>query len=390
MNKILLEERMYCLKKEFESFREKVNQYKYISLFGVGNQAELWGYEFVKEWSRNNIICFVDNNPEIWGKTIIDNLSCVSPEQLARYGKDMLSVILTGKSSQKEIMLQLKRQETDAIGIDDCWLYIDELIEKYLSVKLPEIWEGSCEMGHYNKPLEEKSKIAVFTCIVNDYDELIQPLIPDEQCDYYCLGLKKPRNTGIYKWLDISKMIPDYILGDFVRMNRYCKLHPHILFPQYRYSIYVDGHISICGKLSELITRIGKTGIASYGMIPFRDTYEHANSIWYCRFKGERREVISEQMQKYAHEGFPRYYGMSENGVIVREHHNRDCIKIMNTWWNEIKNYSRRDQLSFFYSIWKNGFTAQDIGYIDATFRNGPEFKIRKHKKKNEIHKFNR
>ena len=76
---------------------------------------------------------------------------------------------------------------------------------------------------------------------------------------------------------------------------------------------------------------------------------------------------------------------------MVREHHNKDCIRVMETWWDEVLNNSRRDQLSFMYAVWKNGFTAQDLGGIDDTFRNGPEFSVGvRHNKVNMIKKFNR
>lgn len=234
-------------------------------------------------------------------------------------------------------------------------------------------------MGHYDRQIGEDERIAVYTCIVNQYDELIQPFVCDKRCDYYYFGFEKPENLGVYQWINIEGMVPDMLKGDPARINRYFKLHPHLFFPQYHYSIYVDGHVSIEGELHRLLNKIGRIGIASYG-VPLNDTYEHASFLCTARFKGEKREVIRKQMQKYAADGFPRYFGLTENGIMVREHHNQECIRVMDTWWNEIIHYSKRDQLSFFYSLWKNGYTAQDLGYIDETFRNGPEFRLKRHK----------
>lgn len=64
--------RLERINTEFNIFRETIGTYKYVSLFGVGQLAESWGYNFVKEWSNNDIVCFSDNNPNMWGKTIID------------------------------------------------------------------------------------------------------------------------------------------------------------------------------------------------------------------------------------------------------------------------------------------------------------------------------
>jgi hypothetical protein len=395
MNKEALENRMMFLKKEFNNFINRIREYKYVCLFGTGRFAEHWGYKFVREWGTDNIICFSDNNPDMWGKVIVDGLTCISPEKISEFGRDILCVILVHESTQNEIIKQLNAQHIEALGVKTDWLYIDDLVEKYLDMKLPGIWEKEFKLGEYNRTIDNKERIAVFTCIENGYDDLQQPLVCDPQCDYYCLSMEKPDNLGIFRWLDITETIPQYLTGDYTRINRYCKLHPNLFFQKYKYSIYVDGRVLIHKELKGLIKKIGKTGIASYGMPSFIantfDTYETAASLCYLEFKGEKPEVIRTQMQTYAAEGFPRYFGLTENTIIVREHHNEKCIRIMETWWNEIKNFSRRDQLSFFYSIWKNGFTGEDIGCIDVTFRNGPEFSVKPfHNKDLNMKRFNK
>lgn len=374
----LLKSRTLLLKEEFEQFRRKIEKYKYISLFGVGRYAEHWGYEFVCEWCEDKIVCFSDNNSEMWGKTIVDNLKCVSPTELMKYREDMICIILVSKEKQDEIIMQLKKQGIDSIIIKKEWLYIDDLMEKYLGIKLPDIWAGNAELGNYNKVVDEKKRIAVFTCIIGGYDDLQQPLVKDSKCDYFYLGLERPKDLGVYQWIDISDKIPEYIKGDFTRINRYCKLHPHVFFPHYDYSIYIDGKILIHTELFHLLIKIGKIGIASYKMPFAEDIYEHAIGAYFRNGYGEEngKERIKNQMQRYAKEGFPRYFGFTENGVMVREHMNCNCIQIMETWWSEILNYSRRDQLSFMYAVWKNGFLPEDVGYIDETFRKGPEFSI--------------
>lgn len=384
MQREVLNDKMERLKREFDFFREKIKNYKYVCLFGTGKCAKGWGYEFATEWveDRRKILFFTDNNPNNWGKTVIDGLKCLPPDSLIKYGKDIICIVLAGGSNLDEILKQLEKQGTEAVTIRMDWLYIDYLIEKYLNIKLPDIWEGKSEMGRYNRIVDETEKVAVYTCVVGKYDELIQPFVQDSRCDYYYLGIKRPKELGIYQWINIADAIPQDLEGDYTRINRYCKTHPHLFFPQYQYSIYIDGNISVHTEVSHLIQKTGRVGIASYGMLFADDIYEHATSLFLRKGLGEKdgRERITRQMQKYASEGFPRFYGLTENGVMVREHHNKECIRVMDTWWNEIVDYSRRDQLSFMYALWKNGFTAQDLGYIDDTYRNGPEFSVGQHK----------
>lgn len=392
MNKDEIYKRLNRFKIEFNIFIETIRKYKYISLFGVGKLAENWGYNFIKDWSDNNIVCFSDNNASMWGKNIIDGLKCVPPSELSKYGDDMITVILVQEHYQEAISKQLEAENVKSIGIKMEWLYTDYLIEKYLDIHLPDAWSGSIDMGRYEKDINKGKKIAVYTCIVGGYDNLIQPLVKDSMCDYYYLGLNKPEDIGVYKWIDIAGKFPDAISGDYHRINRYCKIHPHIFFPQYSYSIYVDGSIQIQTPISHLLKKIGNIGIASYGMPFATDVYEHAISLWHRNGKGESdgRTRIQKQMKRYAEEGFPRLFGLTENGILIREHNNNNCIRIMDTWWDEVLNYSRRDQLSFMYAIWKNGFTPQDIGYIDDTFRNGPEFCFKEHNIDTNLKIFNR
>ena len=385
MEKEALISKKNCLKASFFDFEKTVRKFRYSCLFGVGKRAESWGYEFIKWLNLKNIIGFTDNNPDTWGKVIIDNLKCIPPSELVKYGKDMICIMLVQESVQDQISVQFKEWGIETIGTKFEWIYVDSLIEKYFNIHLPGIWEGTTRMGQYNKAIERGEKIAVYTCIVDGYDDLKQPLTGDSQCDYYCLGLEKPEKLGIYHWIDISDLIPEYLRNDYTRINRYCKIHPHILFPEYKYSVYVDGSITIQTEISHLMSKIGKTGFASYGMPFANDIYEHAASVFLRNGLGEAdgKELIVRQMQRYALEGFPRFFGLTENGVLVRNHSNSNCIRIMNTWWNEVLNFSRRDQLSFMYAVWKNGFSPKDIGYIDDTFREGPEFGLKLYHNKN-------
>ena len=203
----------------------------------------------------------------MWGKTIIDGLKCVPPDELLKYGDDMIAVILVEKCyQQEEISKQLEAENVKSIGIKMEWLYTDDLIEKYLDIHLPAVWNGSMEMGKYKRDINRDKKIAVYTCIIGGYDDLIQPLVEDPRCDYYLLGLNQPENMGVYKWVDITGKIPDCIREDYHRINRYCKIHPHIFFPQYDYSIYVDGRVQIQTIISHLPEKLSKIGIASYGI----------------------------------------------------------------------------------------------------------------------------
>ena len=51
----------------------------------------------------------------------------------------------------------------------------------------------------------------------------------------------------------------------------------------------------------------------------------------------------------------------------------------MESWWDEINNYSERDQLSLTYVLWKSGYTANDIGVIYESILKNPKIQIVSH-----------
>ena len=65
--------------------------------------------------------------------------------------------------------------------------------------------------------------------------------------------------------------------------------------------------------------------------------------------------------------------------AILRRHNSEDVRRAMEYWWNELKNNSRRDQLSFNYSAWKNKL---DFIYIEGDSRDNKYFLHTPHKKK--------
>ena len=69
--------------------------------------------------------------------------------------------------------------------------------------------------------------------------------------------------------------------------------------------------------------------------------------------------------------GMPRHYGLNETNVIYRKHTESSIINLMESWWNCIRDISKRDQLSFSYVLWKNGIPVKDISIPNARFNKG-------------------
>ena len=74
--------------------------------------------------------------------------------------------------------------------------------------------------------------------------------------------------------------------------------------------------------------------------------------------------VVNTQMRQYELDGYVDM-GLFETGILMRVNNDR-VIRFNNMWWEELRNNSIRDQLSFPYTIWKHGDI--NINAITQTF----------------------
>ena len=197
----------------------------------------------------------------------------------------------------------------------------------------------------------EKNKKVVYTCITKDYDLLIDPQYISEDFDYVCFTDNESLTSDIW---DI-KPLPKEIEGlSHVKKQRYVKINPHKLLNEYDLSVWVDGCVSLKGDLNELFNDALKEDCSIYvPRHPSRNCiYAEATAV--IKMKKDKKENVDPQIERYKREGFPKDYGLLQSNILIRKHNNEDCIKLMEDWFNEVKNGSHRDQLSFNYALWKN------------------------------------
>lgn len=197
----------------------------------------------------------------------------------------------------------------------------------------------------------DNERIAVYTVITGGYDELRAPDYVDEQCDYYCITDNQNLMSDFWQMIYITD---DMHLGS-CKLQRYVKVHPWIYFPEYQYTLYLDGKMTITKSLLEYITLFSNDSPLLAFKHPDRDcSYEEGQEC--IRLKKDIPESILHQLEAYQREGLPSHYGMIDSAVLFRKHHDPDLQRHHAVWWEEIKNRSRRDQLSFGYACWKTKF----------------------------------
>ncbi len=201
----------------------------------------------------------------------------------------------------------------------------------------------------------------VYTCITGGYDDLIQHHHINDDWDYVCFtdnaDLLAQKRIG--QW-DISPL--QYAELDNIRNARWHKTHPHLLFPDHVYSIWIDANFDV---RSDLLFRQVSKCIAedvSLSIAPHRErqcVYDEIRAVRQRRRDND--EIIRKHKELLMSEGMPEGYGLWETSILFRKHHDSTVAAMMNEWFGLIKAYSRRDQLSLSYVLWKHNYTMRNL-----------------------------
>ncbi len=154
-------------------------------------------------------------------------------------------------------------------------------------------------------------------------------------------------------------------------------MHPHLVFPEYKYSIYVDGNISILSDLTPLVHRIGIYGFAMHRHSSRDDVFDELIAAYYTKritklkYNQCTRFMIDNKM--------PRHYGLVECNAIVRDHENQISNSIMQQWWETYKKLINRDQICLAYVLFKNQIKMSDIGTLGTNIYNSSLLSVSKH-----------
>ena len=217
-------------------------------------------------------------------------------------------------------------------------------------------------------------KIAVYTSIFGNYETIHEPDIIPDNIDYYIITDNeiKPNSRWRIRKVDLPPGL------NAAQKNRYVKMHPHLLFPEYKYSIYIDGSVHILSDLTPLIHRISGSGFAMHKHSARDDVYDELIAAYYTK------RITKERYRKYIdflqQNNMPKNYGLVECGVIARNHENLLCNKIMEQWWEEYLHGINRDQICLAYVLFSNKIRISEINTLGSNMYMSSLFKILMHK----------
>lgn len=208
-------------------------------------------------------------------------------------------------------------------------------------------------------------KGVIYSAITGGYDDVTDPEYIEDDFDYILFTDNRNIKSDIWKvvYLENEQQL------DNVRLARHVKIMGHEYLKGYDYSVWVDGKIRIIGSISDYIEKYK----LQEPIICFNH-YSHNNlqdEMTAClQLNKDKKEKIIDQIETYKKEGFDGDLGMIDSAVLVRDLKSSSVMKLMSTWWDEVKNKTVRDQLSFHYACWKTGvkYDTSDLYIYDNEY----------------------
>lgn len=220
-------------------------------------------------------------------------------------------------------------------------------------------------------------EIIVYTSIFGNYDLPQEPVFRPDNCRFVIFTDQTISENSAWEKVELPQELSDGGYSN-AEKNRFCKMLPHILFPNVRFTVYIDGNIKPITDLTEFVNLCSKKGMALHMHKARQCIYDEIEA---CKILNKAPVEALDNFRLFLKQrNFPRNYGMNECNVIVRDHNNSVVCKLMEEWWEMFKEGKvKRDQLSFPYLLFKHGITPIEIGTLGSNVQDNPAIRVTLH-----------
>ena len=211
--------------------------------------------------------------------------------------------------------------------------------------------------------------IAVYTAIFGDYDTLKAPLFIDTLVDYIVFT-DAPHLVTPFPWQVRTVTAPHSNPGKASRFyfDQSCRA-----LPEYKYTVMHGANALLNCEASYLLSFLRGNDIAAFRHPHRNNVYDEQKVI--IQMGKDRAENTTAQMQRYRSEGFP---GTTLTACTLLVRRNTPALRqFEDLWWEEVRNGSYRDQLSFDYCRWR---LDMGVSYLPGTLFSTDYFKVGSHK----------
>jgi hypothetical protein len=214
-------------------------------------------------------------------------------------------------------------------------------------------WNCLISRNSYRKVL---MKNVIYTSITSNYDLLRQPLYHPDDFDFICFSNDIPeKQIGVWKICKIP-----FTNHSKITLSRYSKLNPHLVLPEYDYSLWMDTNIQVVGlSFLDEVRSLIKSGTSFVSVKhPLRSCIYA--EIKTCIIEGKISYIEGSHWNKFLRsEKFPENYGLYENNFILKNHNDPLVKSISEKWWEIFLKGPKRDLLILCYVPWEYDIHSQ-------------------------------
>ena len=169
----------------------------------------------------------------------------------------------------------------------------------------------------------------------------------------------------------------EYLADSPVRSARWVKTHPHMLFPDLRWAIWLDGNVIPLHGLQSLLAEFQASG-HPMAAIPHPLRTQVEEEIKECIQRGKDDPITLKQHRAML--GEDPIVGLWETNVCFFDLHHPHLKPLLTKWWSLIEAGSHRDQISLPYAVKANGSTIHPLLTSGLSTRSDPRFALIPHK----------
>ena len=213
-------------------------------------------------------------------------------------------------------------------------------------------------------------RIVVYTALAGSGRDVLRDPTPAPGVDYVCFTdqalTSKVWDIRPFTWTHPSEN---------VRTAKHPKVLPHLYFPDYDLSVWVDANITPGPDVARLAQRY----LSGFDMALHRHprrTCPYKEAAVVAQERKDHRNLIFTTAQRIRQAGLPPYLGLWECGIIFRRHYASAINAAMKMWWQEIEVGTQSDQIAMAFVLWKTGLSFRTI---DGNLRESPFFSFWPH-----------
>lgn len=184
-------------------------------------------------------------------------------------------------------------------------------------------------------------KLAIYRCAIGDYDILLSERIIIKDADYFLFTDNAELNIYPYKTIHV-----DIIDDNPSLTNRSIKLKIPDILKEYDLTVYLDSNIAILDNLNFIVDEFLSTG-KEMGSFAHPYALSIEEEINMCiRYGKADKSVLHEEIEYYnSLPDLPRPR-LSDNSILLRKKPDKNMLNAMKYWYEMVKKYSGRDQIS--------------------------------------------